>query len=114
MRNSTKYDRDLALYYCAVIAVQFSISAKDILSRCQTAAVARPRQVAMWTLRDRLGMTLQELAEFFGRDRTTIVYGCGAVRDRLKTDEEFRLKWRELSARVLAAEKHWRDGKAAA
>ena len=50
-------------------------------SRCR-AHIARARQLAMYLLHVSAGRNMAEIAELFGRDRTTVSHACGRVEDR--------------------------------
>jgi len=58
-------------------------------SRCQ--AIARPRQVAMYLIREETGASLPSIGEMLGnRDHTTVLYGCERIADLIEEDAELR------------------------
>lgn len=46
------------------------------------AAVALARQVAMYLTHVGIGLSLTEVGQLFGRDRTTVAHACALVEDR--------------------------------
>ncbi len=49
---------------------------------------AGARQLAMYLCHVLLGMTMTQVGQFFGRDRTTVIHACHQIED-LRDDEEF-------------------------
>lgn len=56
-------------------------------SRCRVPA-ARARQLAMYLAHVVLGLSLSEIGELFGRDRTTVSYACALIED-MRDDQSF-------------------------
>jgi len=56
-------------------------------SRCRVPA-ARARQLAMYLAHVVLGLSLSEIGELFGRDRTTVSYACALIED-MRDDQNF-------------------------
>lgn len=58
-------------------------------SRCQ--AIARPRQIAMYLIREETGASLPQIgAVLGGRDHTTVLYGCTRIAERIEEDADLR------------------------
>ena len=69
------------------VARTYSVSAEDIRSSKQNAAVSAPRQIAMYIVREVTGMTMEKIgAEFGGRNHATVVYAMSKVEKLLETD----------------------------
>jgi chromosomal replication initiation ATPase DnaA len=69
--------------------------------------VARARQLAMYLSHVVLGRSLLEIAEAFGRDRTTVSYACAVIedmRDDPRFDDEVALLERQIEAGMAQAE----------
>ncbi|MCR6673363.1 MAG: chromosomal replication initiator DnaA [Devosia ginsengisoli] len=69
--------------------------------------VARARQLAMYLSHIVLGRSLLEIAEAFGRDRTTVSYACAVIedmRDDPRFDEEVTALEQQIEAGMAGAE----------
>jgi len=65
-----------------------TVAAETGVSYCDFFAVSRlrlrkagARQLAMYLCHVLLGMTMTQVGQFFGRDRTTVAYACAQVED---------------------------------
>lgn len=89
-------------------AIELSVAAVfdvdlDILQTATRgpAPAAFARQVAMYLAHVVCGLTLTEVGRIFGRDRTTVAYGCGVVEDA-RDDADFDAKLTHLERGVSA------------
>jgi chromosomal replication initiator protein len=57
----------------------FHLSADELLAKGRKPAVARARQLAIYIARERLELSLSELARAFQRDRSTILHSLREV-----------------------------------
>jgi chromosomal replication initiator protein len=84
-----------------LVASHYSVSRADILSSRRTAAVVKPRQVAMFLAKM---LTLRSLPEigrrFGGRDHTTVLHAVRKIESLLQTDTILREEL-ELLKRML-------------
>jgi chromosomal replication initiation ATPase DnaA len=71
-------------------------------SRCR-AKTARARQMAMYLSHVVFGVSLAEIGEAFGRDRTTVSYACGLIED-LRDDPVFDAEMDRLESVLLSGE----------
>ncbi len=70
-----------------IVAEYFNLSHNDLRGRKRTKAIAFPRQVAMYIVRELTEYSTTEVGrEFGGRDHTTVMHACQKVEDRMKTD----------------------------
>ncbi len=73
------------------VARTFSVSADDIRSSKQNAAVSAPRQISMYIVREVTGMTMEKIGqEFGGRNHATVVYAISKVEKQMETDSRTR------------------------
>lgn len=73
-----------------VVADYYEISVEDLISRRQSAYLAKPRQIAYWLCRELTNASFPAIAsQFGGRDHTTVMYGCRKIDARMATDREF-------------------------
>lgn len=67
----------------------FGISREDLLSTSRAAAVAWPRQVAMYLAREHTTESLPAIGRSFGgRNHTTVMHACKRATDRIASDPE--------------------------
>jgi len=66
------------------VASYYSITVDDMKSARRSREVAVPRQVAMFLIREMLGMSLPQIGEAFGgRDHTTVMYACQKIQEAM-------------------------------
>ena len=71
------------------VAEEWGVSVLDLESARRSAAVARPRQAAMWLSRQLTTRSLPEIGRMFGnRDHTTVGHAVKAVENRMIVPEE--------------------------
>jgi chromosomal replication initiator protein len=76
-----------------VVAHTFGITPEKLLGRDRSQAVALPRQVAMYLLREESNISLPQIgAALGGRDHSTVMYACEKVADMLESDDRLRRK----------------------
>jgi chromosomal replication initiator protein len=77
-----------------LVATRYNVSRADILSERRTAAVVKPRQIAMYLAKALTPRSLPEIGRRFGgRDHTTVIHA-------VKTIEALRMKDAEIDADV--------------
>src|SRR5690606_29768686 len=60
-----------------------------------------PRQVAMYLMRQLLGLSLVEIGRLFGgRDHSTVIHSIEKVKQELASDEEFRARVEAIRAEL--------------
>jgi chromosomal replication initiator protein len=73
------------------VARRYQLELAELRGRSRRAAVARPRQIAMYLLRSETGASLPQIGALLGgRDHTTVLYGCDRIEDLLAEDESLR------------------------
>jgi chromosomal replication initiator protein len=69
------------------VAEYFALSLNDLKGKRRSKAIAFPRQVAMYIVRNLTEYSTTEVGlEFGGRDHTTVMHACQRIDDRMKTD----------------------------
>lgn len=82
------------------VADEFGVKLADINGRRRTAAIAHPRQVAMFLARRHTSSSLQDIgAAFGGRDHGTVLHAMRTIEEKLQSDSSLR----ETLDRVAAA-----------
>ena len=70
-----------------VVAEHYSLSHNDMRGKKRTKAIAFPRQIAMYIVREITEYSTTEVGlAFGGRDHTTVMHACQRVESRMKTD----------------------------
>lgn len=73
------------------VAHHFGVEVAALQGRNRSQAVARPRQVAMYLIREETGASLPQIGDMLGgRDHTTILYGCERIADLIEEDPNLR------------------------
>lgn len=72
-------------------ASHFGTTVSQLEGPGRARAVARPRQIAMYLMRQETGLSLPEIGALLGgRDHTTIMYGCGRIASLIEQDTDTR------------------------
>jgi chromosomal replication initiator protein len=73
------------------VARHFGIEVNALRGRNRSRAVARPRQIAMYLIREETGESLPRIGALLGgRDHTTVLHGCERIADLMETDSDVR------------------------
>ncbi len=73
------------------VAHHFGIGVPALQGRSRSQAVARPRQIAMYLIREETGESLPRIGTLLGgRDHTTVLYGCERIADLIEKDTDIR------------------------
>lgn len=73
------------------VAHEFGLKVEDINGRRRTAAIAHPRQVAMFLARQHTSSSLQDIgAAFGGRDHGTVLHAMRTIEEKLRMDSSLR------------------------
>jgi chromosomal replication initiator protein len=73
------------------VADTFGVAIERMLGRERSRAVALPRQIAMYLLREEANISLPQIGDALGgRDHTTVMYGCEKIADLLERDDRLR------------------------
>jgi len=73
--------------------------------RSRNAEVALPRQIAMFLLREEIGISLPQIGELLGgRDHTTVLHGCEKISDLIERDNNVRRDVMAIRTRLYQKE----------
>ena len=83
-------------------AMEAGVTIPELLSHQRHLRIVYPRQLVMWILVHRHGLTHTQVGRLLGgRDHTTIMHGVKASKSRLrKRDPEFDDLWKRVQARL--------------
>jgi len=82
-----------------IVAKEWGVTPEGLRSKTRTKALTAPRQVAMYLMRELLGLQLVEIgAAFGGRDHSTVIHSLERVNSSLKEEPSFAQRVGKLRA----------------
>lgn len=70
----------------------FNVKMADLRSKKRTKSISFPRQIAMYMLREKQSMSLQEVGSMFGgRDHSTVLHAVNSIAERFDESKEIQL-----------------------
>ncbi len=79
----------------------FDISPSDITGQCRDKDIVVPRQIAMYIMRQELGLSFPKIAQNVGgRDHTTAMHSVSKIEKLLEVNEELRSEVSQVRERV--------------
>ena len=86
------------------VADFYDMSEKDIIQQSRKKDVVRPRQIAMYLMREHLKNSYPSIGEKFGgRDHTTVIHSCEKVGQDILTNPELVEELKAIRERILLA-----------
>jgi chromosomal replication initiator protein len=86
----------------STIAKHFNIKNKDLVGQNRKSEMVRARQIAMYFLREEMGMQLTRVAHLIGgRDHTTVMYGVKKIQQELNLNETVRQEVNTLRTKLF-------------
>jgi chromosomal replication initiator protein len=83
------------------VAHHFGLEVSQVKGRSRKRDIARPRQIAMYLIREETDASLPQIGELLdGRDHSTVLYGCGRVTELIEEDLDFRREVTTLRQRL--------------
>jgi chromosomal replication initiator protein len=102
--GGTKAQLDVATIQQAV-AKEWGVTTDGLRSKTRTKTLTTPRQVAMYLMRELLGLQLVEIGNAFGgRDHSTVIHSLERVADTLREDAAFTQRVMRLKTALSALE----------
>ena len=84
-----------------LVAEQFKIPIDLLNSKTRKRNVVVGRQLSMYLSKQYTGKSLKIIGEFFGgKDHSTVIYSCNAIKDMLETDPLFRDQVSEIERKL--------------
>jgi len=81
------------------VSKEWGVTPEGLRSKTRTKALTAPRQVAMYLMRELLGLQLVEIgAAFGGRDHSTVIHSLERVNSTLKQEPSFAQRVAKLRA----------------
>ncbi len=88
-----------------IVARHFKIDIRDMKSKKRTAALAFPRQIAMYLARILTEFSTTEIGDSFGgRDHTTVMYANEKIKNKLSVDPYFSALVNKITGEIKSGE----------
>ena len=98
---STPYRKTSPAAILKAVADFYNITATDLVKRSRKKEVVRPRQVAMFLLRDETKLSFPEIGQKLGgRDHSTVIHACEKIRMESNIDEPLKQELVLIKERV--------------
>jgi len=82
----------------------YDITEKDMMQHSRKKDVVKPRQIAMYLMRENLKSSYPSIGDKFdGRDHTTVIHSCEKVAQDLITNPELEEELKAIKERILLA-----------
>lgn len=86
-----------------VVAEFYDLKEGDLMTHSRSRDVVKPRQIAMYIMREELKISFPAIGEKFGgRDHTTAIHSCEKIADNLKTSPDLEEEVRLIKDKILA------------
>ena len=74
-----------------VVADYFNVKVSDLRAKKRTVSIVRPRQIAMYLVRELTAHSFPEIGEYFGgKDHTTVLHSCNKIASEKEKDVSVR------------------------
>ena len=85
-----------------VVADFYDISERDLVQHSRKKDVVRPRQIAMYLMRENLKTSYPSIGDKFGgRDHTTVIHSCEKVAQDLLINPDLEDELKAIRERIL-------------
>jgi len=82
-----------------VVADYFNVKVSDLRAKKRTVSIVRPRQIAMYLVRELTTHSFPEIGEYFGgKDHTTVLHSCNKIAGERDKDVSVRSLLEKLTA----------------
>ncbi len=83
-----------------LVAETYGVSTDRLVGRDRSREVARPRQIAMFLMREETETSLPQIGKVLERDHTTVMYGHDKIADLLERDDKLRRQIMDIKRRL--------------
>ncbi|PIR41947.1 MAG: chromosomal replication initiator protein DnaA [Candidatus Yanofskybacteria bacterium CG10_big_fil_rev_8_21_14_0_10_37_15] len=98
---NTSYQKTSPQTILKSVADFYSISSSDLLKRSRKKEVVKPRQVAMFLLREETKLSFPEIGQKLGgRDHSTVIHACEKIKNQSSIDEDLKQEMVLIKERV--------------
>lgn len=98
IKNSAKPKRMVSVQDLVKIVSEFyGLSPENLIDKTRRKEVVKPRQIAMYILREDFNISFPTIGEKMGgRDHTTVIHSCEKVKKELKDDKQLEQQIEEI------------------
>ena len=98
---STPYRKTSPQTILKSVADFYSISLADIVKRSRKKEIVKPRQIAMFLLREETKLSFPEIGQKLGgRDHSTVIHACEKIKNEISVDEPLKQELILIKERV--------------
>jgi len=98
---STPYKKTSPQTILKSVAEFYSISLADLVKRSRRKEIVKPRQIAMFLLREETKLSFPEIGEKLGgRDHSTVIHACDKIKNEVSVDEPLKQELVLIKERV--------------
>lgn len=98
---STPYKKTSPQTILKSVADFYSISLADLVKRSRKKEIVRPRQIAMFLLREETKLSFPEIGQKLGgRDHSTVIHACEKIKSEVSVDEPLKQELVLIKERV--------------
>lgn len=85
-----------------VVSSFYDLTEKDLLSKARKKEIVKPRQIAMYILREDLKYSYPFIAQkFTGKDHTTVIHACEKIKKELGKNEELSEEIKQIRMKLF-------------
>ena len=85
------------------VAKYYNLNSKDLLGKSRVKNIKTARQIAMYLMKEELGLSTVEIGRELSKDHTTIMHGIKVIKDNLKTDFNLREQITDLRQKIYTS-----------
>ena len=98
---STPYKKTSPQIILKSVADFYSISLADLVKRSRKKEIVKPRQIAMFLLREETKLSFPEIGEKLGgREHSTVIHACDKIKNEVSVDEPLKQELVLIKERV--------------
>ena len=98
---STPYKKTSPQTILKSVADFYSISLADLVKRSRKKEIVKPRQIAMFLLREETKLSFPEIGQKLGgRDHSTVIHACDKIKNEISIDEPLKQELILIKERV--------------
>lgn len=86
-----------------VVADFYQLKEKDLINKCRRQEIVKPRQIAMYLLREELGSSFPYIGQKLGgKDHTTVIHACDKINREIKINKNLEDEILEIKQKIFS------------
>lgn len=85
----------------SAVSKYYQVESAMLTGKSRSRDFVIPRQVAMYLIREILNFSFPEIARFFGKDHTTVIYSINRITSQLSNNDEIKNQIRDIRCNIL-------------